>query len=316
MKIVIPGGSGELGTLLARAFTDEGHEIVVLSRHPRPAPWRVVEWDGANAGGWTSVVDGCDAVINLAGRSVNCRYTARNRKEILDSRVLSTRAVGEAIATARKPPKVWLQASTATIYSHRYDAPNDELTGEIGGRERDAPEKWRFSIEVATAWERTAMEVLSPQTRLVLMRSAIVLSPLPGGTFELLERLVRFGMGGREGDGRQFVSWIHHGDWVRAVKWLIEHPELEGPVNLASPEPLPNDQFMRELRRAAGMAIGLPATRWMLEAGAFLIRTETELVLKSRRVIPTRLTDSGFSFRFPLWPAAAQDLVRRKISPA
>lgn len=275
-----------------------------------------MEWDGATAGGWTSEIDGCDAVVNLAGRSVNCRYTARNRKDIIESRVVSTQAVGEAIAAAKNPPRVWLQASTATIYSHRFDAPNDELTGELGGREPDAPEKWRFSNEVATAWERAATEAVSPRTRLALMRSAIVMSPLAGGTFDLLYRLVRFGLGGREGDGRQFVSWIHHDDWVRAVQWLIEHPELDGPVNLASPEPLPNDGFMRGLRRAAGVPVGVPAARWMLEVGAFVIRTESELVLKSRRVIPTRLIESGFSFRFPAWPAAAEDLVRRRISRA
>jgi len=316
MKIVIPGGSGELGNLLARAFSSEGHEVVVLSRQARRESWRTVEWDGVNLGAWTAEIDGCDAVINLAGRSVNCRYTAANRREILESRVLSTRAIGRAISAARKPPSVWVQASTATIYAHRYDAPNDERTGLIGGSEPDAPEKWRFSIDVATAWEQAANEFELAHTRKVLMRSAIVMSPLRGGTLNLLLRLVRFGLGGQEGDGRQFVSWIHHEDWVRAVAWLIAHPELTGPVNLASPQPLPNDQFMRALRRAAGVPVGLPATRWMLEGGAFVLRTETELILKSRRVVPTRLIESGFAFRFPAWPIAAEDLVRRKISSA
>lgn len=311
MKIVIPGGSGELGTLLARSFVSEGHEVVVLSRRSRPGPWRAVEWDGVNPGAWTAEIDGCDAVINLAGRSVNCRYTADNRREILDSRVLSTRAIGRAIEAARQPPGVWLQASTATIYAHRYDASNDERTGLIGGSEPGAPATWRFSIEVATAWEQAANELEPAHTRKVLMRSAIVMSPRPGGAFSLLLRLVRFGLGGREGDGRQFVSWIHHGDWVRAVRWLIAQPDLAGPVNLASPHPLPNDEFMRELRRAAGVPFGLPASRWMLEAGALVIRTETELILKSRRVIPTRLIESGFAFQFPEWPIAAEDLVRR-----
>jgi uncharacterized protein (TIGR01777 family) len=316
MKIVIPGGSGELGTLLARAFGSEGHEVVVLSRRSRTGPWRVVEWDGVNPGAWTAEVDGCDAVINLAGRSVNCRYTAENRREILQSRVLSTRAIGRAIQAARQPPQVWVQASTATIYAHRYDAPNDERTGLIGGGEPNVPETWRFSIEVAKAWEQAATECELTRTRNVLMRSAIVISPLRGGTFELLLRLVRLGLGGREGNGRQFVSWIHHEDWVRAVEWLVEHREIDGAVNLASPEPLPNGEFMRALRRAAGMPIGLPATRWMLEAGALVIRTETELVLKSRRVVPTRLVESGFDFHFPVWPVAAKDLVRRKLSRA
>ncbi len=314
MKIVIPGGSGELGTLLARAFGSKGHEVVVLSRRSRPGPWRAVEWDGVNPGAWTAEIDGCDAVINLAGRSVNCRYTAENRREILESRVLSTRAIGRAITSARQPPPVWVQASTATIYAHRYDAPNDEAAGLIGGSEPDAPETWRFSIDVATAWEQAANEFELARTRKVLMRSAIVMSPLRGGTFDLLLRLVRFGLGGREGDGRQFVSWIHHEDWVRAVRWLIAHPELAGPVNLTSPQPLPNDQFMRALRRAAGVPFGLPAARWMLEAGALVIRTETELILKSRRVVPTRLIESGFAFQFPAWPIAAEDLVRRKLS--
>ena len=313
MKIVIPGGSGELGTLLAGEFRAEGHEVVVLSRQSRPGPWRAVEWDGVNPGAWTAEIDGCEAVINLAGRSVNCRYTAKNRREIIESRVLSTRAIGSAIAAAKRPPRVWVQASTATIYAHRYDVPNDERTGLIGGGEPNAPETWRFSIEVATAWEQAANEFELAHTRKVLMRSAIVMSPRRGGAFSLLLRLVRFGLGGREGDGRQFVSWIHHEDWVRAVEWLIAHPELAGPVNLASPRPLPNDQFMRALRRAAGVPFGMPATRWMLEAGAFVIRTETELILKSRRVVPTRLIQSGFAFHFPEWPAAAEDLVHRKI---
>lgn len=316
MKIVIPGGSGELGTLLATAFGSEGHEVVVLSRQSRPGPWRVVEWDGVNPGAWTAEIDGCDAVINLAGRSVNCRYTAENRRAILESRVLSTRAIGRAITSATHPPRVWLQASTATIYAHRYDAPNDERTGLIGGSEPNAPETWRFSIEVATAWEKAAAECEPAHTRMVMMRSAIVMSPRRGGAFSLLLRLVRFGLGGREGDGRQFVSWIHHEDWVRTVKWLTAHSDLAGPVNLASPQPLPNDQFMRALRRAAGVPFGLPASRWMLEAGAFVIRTETELILKSRRVVPTRLIESGFAFQFPEWPMAAEDLVRRKISSA
>jgi len=316
MKVVIPGGSGELGTLLASAFGSEGHEVVVLSRRSLPGPWRVVEWDGVNPGAWTAEVDGCDVVINLAGRSVNCRYTAKNRRDILESRVRSTRAIGRAITTAREPPGVWVQASTATIYAHRYDAPNDERTGLIGGSEPDAPEKWRFSIEVATAWEQAANELELARTRRVLVRSAIVMSPLPGGTFALLRRLVRLGLGGREGDGRQFVSWIHHEDWVRAVEWLIAHIRDWRALNLTSPQPLTNDQFMRTLRRVAGMPIGLPATRWMLEAGALVLRTETELILKSRRVIPTRLIESGFAFQFPEWPAAAEDLVHRKLPGA
>jgi uncharacterized protein (TIGR01777 family) len=250
-------------------------------------------------------------VVNLAGRSVNCRYTSANRREILDSRVESTRAVGEAIARAARPPRVWLQMSTATLYAHRYDAPNDEATGVIGGSEPDAPDAWRFSTDVAKAWERACHEADTPHTRKVLLRSAMVLSPDRGGVFDVLLGLVRRGLGGRAGGGRQYVSWVHDRDFVRAVDWVIAHDDLVGPVNVASPGPVPNAAFMRALRRAWGARVGLPAARWMLAVGAWALRTESELVLKSRRVVPGRLLASGFRFEFPDWPTAAADLCRR-----
>jgi len=311
MKIVIPGGSGQVGTVLARAFHKRGDEVVVLSRKPGNAAWRVVQWDGETLGDWVSEIEGADAVINLAGQSVNCRYTPENRKIILNSRIKSTKVVGDAIAQAWNPPRVWLQASTATIYAHRYDAPNDEATGVIGGSEPNAPDTWRFSIDVATSWERTLKESPTPQTRRVAMRSAIVMNPDSGSPFDLLLRLVRFGLGGQAGDGKQYMSWIHDQDFVRAVLWLIEHDELEGPVNLAAPNPLTNYEFMRVLRSAWGMPFGLPATEWMLEMGALVFQSETELILKSRRVVPKRLLESGFVFQFPTWPGAARDLCLR-----
>jgi uncharacterized protein (TIGR01777 family) len=311
MKIVIPGGSGQVGTLLARSFVDAGHEVVVLSRKPRPAAWQTVEWDGQTLGPWAEELDGADVVINLAGRSVNCRYTAANRREIMESRIDSTRAVGQAIALAALPPRVWLQASTATIYAHRYDAPNDEATGILGGSEPNAPDTWRFSIDVATSWEAAAEEFDLPRTRLVLMRAAMVMSPSRGGVFDTLLGLVRRGLGETIGDGRQYMSWIHDRDFVRSVNWLIEHPEFSGPVNLAAPNPLPQAEFMGILRTAAGVRVGLPATQWMLEIGTLLMRTESELVLKSRRVVPKRLLESGFRFEYPTWPEAAADLCRR-----
>ncbi len=311
MKIVIPGGSGQVGTILARAFHSEGHEVVVLSRSAATAPWRVATWDGRTVGGWAAEMDGADVVINLAGRSVNCRYNAKNRRAILESRVESTRAVGEAIARARRPPRVWLQASTATIYAHRYDAPNDEDHGILGGTEADVPDTWRFSIEVAQAWERALDDAVTPQTRKVKLRSAMTLSPDRGGVFDVLLGLGRRGLGGTAGDGRQYISWIHDEDFVRAVRWLIEHDELAGPVNVAAPNPAPNAEFMRTLRSAWGSRIGLPAMKWMLEVGAVFLRTETELILKSRRVVPGRLSRSGFAFRFPCWPDAARDLCER-----
>lgn len=257
-------------------------------------------------------LEGADVVINLAGRSVNCRYHEENRRTIMESRVDSTRVMGQAIAQAARPPRVWLQASTATIYEHRFDAPNDEFTGILGGSEPNAPDTWRFSIDVAKAWEKAAQDALPlPHTRLVLMRSAIIMSPDRGGAFDMLLKLVRFGLGGRNGSGRQFVSWIHEADFVRAVYWLIEHGSLSGAVNLAAPNPLSNADFMRELRRAWGMPIGLPSTEWMLEIGAFFLRTETELILKSRRVVPGRMLQDGFSFQFATWPEAARDLCAR-----
>jgi uncharacterized protein (TIGR01777 family) len=324
MKIVIPGGSGQVGTVLARAFHRAGHEVTILSRKRDPEgrtlngreisrlpPWKVLHWDAVSLGPWTSALEGADAVINLAGRSVNCRYNAKNRREIMESRVDSTRLVGAAMARAAEPPRVWLQASTATIYAHRYGAPNDERTGIIGGTEQGAPDTWRFSIEVAQAWERAVDESVTPATRKVKLRSAMVMSPDRGGIFDTLLTLVRRGVGGRAGDGRQYISWLHEADFVRALYWLIEHGEIDGAVNVASPNPLPNEAFLRILRDAAGVRIGLPATAWMLEIGAFFMRTETELILKSRRVIPGRLLDAGFEFAFPDWEKAADDLCRR-----
>jgi len=316
MKIVVPGGSGQVGTLAARAFHADGHEVVVLSRHPAPAPWRTAAWDARTVGDWAGELDGADVVLNLAGRSVNCRYAPENRRAILESRVDSTRVVGAAIARAKHPPRVWLQASTATIYGHRYDAPNDEATGILGGSEPGAPDTWHFSIDVAKAWEAALDAAETPHTRKVKLRSAMTMSPDPGGIFDVLSGLVRRGLGGPAGDGRQYVSWIHEQDFVRALYWLLERDDLDGPVNVASPNPLPNAEFMRALREARGVPFGLPAAKWMLEIGAVFLRTETELILKSRRVIPGRLLQSGFTFTHPTWHQAATDLVRRSRSRA
>ncbi|HEY5884777.1 MAG TPA: TIGR01777 family oxidoreductase [Pyrinomonadaceae bacterium] len=308
MRIIIPAGTGQVGTVLAHFLQRVGHEVVVLSRTHKNQKYR---WDGETHGEWVSQLEGADVVINLAGQSVNCRYTPENRRRIMDSRIKSTRVLGEAMAQLSKPPRVWLQASTATIYTHRYDAPNDDATGILGGRESNAPDTWRFSIDVATNWERTCNEANTPQTRKVLMRSAIIMSPTAGGPFDLLLRLVRFGLGGTVGDGRQFVSWIHDLDFARAVLWLIEREEFHGPVNVAAPNPLPNKEFMRDLREAWGISFGLPATEMMLEIGAFVLRSESELALKSRYVIPSRLIESGFVFNYPVWKDAAADLCYR-----
>ncbi|HWX39600.1 MAG TPA: TIGR01777 family oxidoreductase [Blastocatellia bacterium] len=311
MKVVIPGGTGQVGAILAHAFHRRGDEVVVLSRRPAKADWRVEQWDAEGLGPWIDELEGADILINLTGRSVNCRYNPDNRREIKESRVKSTRILGEAMAQLSCPPRVWLQASTATIYAHRYEAPNDEDTGMIGGAEPNAPDAWRFSIDVATLWEQAFNESATPETRKVLLRSAMIMSPDRGGVFDTLLRLVRSGLGGRSGDGRQYVSWIHDQDFINAIFWLIEHEEFEGPVNLASPNPVPNAEFIRALRRAWGIRFGLPATAWMLELGAFILRSETELILKSRRVVPGRLLESGFAFQFSTWEEAAVDLCKR-----
>jgi uncharacterized protein (TIGR01777 family) len=316
MRVVIPGGSGQVGTLLARAFSAGGDDVVVLSRRTPdvatvPSSWRTVGWDARTMGDWGREIDGADVVINLAGRSVNCRYTAENRRAILDSRVESTRIVGESIARSTHPPPVWLQASTATLYAHRFDAPNDEHTGIIGGNEPDAPAAWHFSTDVVQAWERALADAPTPATRKVAMRSAMIMAPDRGGIFDTLLRLVRLGLGGAAAGGRQYVSWIHDDDFVGSVRWLIRRADLDGPVNLASPNPLPYAEFMGVLRRRWGMPIGLPATRWMLSLGARLMGSETELVLKSRRVVPARLLESGFQFQYPLWEEAAKNLCDR-----
>lgn len=311
MKIVIPGGSGQVGSILARSFHASGDEVVVISRKAASTRWRMVLWDGKNTGPWTDEIDGADVVINLTGRSVNCRYNAENRRQIMDSRIDSARAVGRAIAEAANPPPVWLQASTATIYAHRYDAPNDEATGILGGGEPNAPDTWRFSIEVAKAWERAANEAVTPKTRLVLMRSALTISADKGGIFDVLLGLVRRGLGGTVGDGRQYVSWVHGDDFVAAVRWLISHPGFAGPVNIASPNPLPQSEFTRILRQVWGVRIGLPATVWMAEIGAAVMKTETELILKSRYVVPARLQEAGFEFAHQTWLEAVRDLCQR-----
>jgi uncharacterized protein (TIGR01777 family) len=316
LRIVLPGGSGQVGRVLAKYFQERGHHVTVLTRLPYAETWQTVRWDGETAGPWTEYLEGADVCINLAGRSVNCRYTPENRAAIYESRIRSTRLLGEVIGALADPPMVWLNASTATIYRHALDRDMDEASGELGGDEmltprRRVPKSWDFSIRVATDWEAAFFTAPTPRTRKVALRSAITFSPVSGNAFAVLLSLVRFGLGGAQGNGRQFVSWIHELDFARAVEFLVTRDDIEGPVNVAAPHPLPNRDFMATLRETLSIPNGLPAPAPLLELAAVFLRTESELVLKSRRVVPGRLLDAGFQFQFPTWPEAAEDLAYR-----
>ena len=310
-RVILAGGNGFLGRPLARFLAARDYEVVVLSRSPRRDELSALEvhWDGRGTGAWVEQLEGAQAVVNLAGRSVNCRYNEANRRAILDSRVEPTRLLGEAIGQCARPPRVWLNSSTATIYKHSFERAMDEATGEIAA----TPEaKDAFSVEVALAWEGALERAHTPGTRKLAMRTAMVLGPGEGGVFRVLRRLARFGVGGAMAGGRQFVSWVHEEDFCRAVQWLIDRDDLAGPVNVAAPSPVTNREMMRTFRRICGIPIGLPATRWMLELGALFLRTECELILKSRRVIPGRLTESGFEFRFARLEEALREILSTK----
>ena len=312
MRIVLPGGSGQLGSLVARHLHAAGNDVTVLSRHPAPAPWKTLPWDGVTLDpAWTHTLEGADAVIHLSGKSVNCRYNAANKQEIIDSRVKPTLAIGRAIEESNNPPKVWMNASTSTFYRTSFDQTQDEFTGQLGSSHDDQPDKWNFSIEVARRWEEAFYTSITPRTRKLALRTSMTMSPDPGGVFSVMLNLVRFGLGGTQGSGKQWVSWIHGQDYTRALDFLLAHPEISGPVNLTAPNPLPNKDFMRAFRQAWRTPVGLPATEWMLEIGAVFLRTETELILKSRRAVPTVLLKNGFHFNFPTWPEAAHELVQQ-----
>ena len=299
-----------MGRTLAQYFQSRGDHVTVLTRSPHTAQWQTAHWDGETPGPWTQYLNGADVCINLAGRSVNCRYTPDNRVDIYNSRIVSTRLLGEVIGSLANPPRVWLNASTATIYRHALDRDMNEESGEFGGSEPGAPDSWNFSIRVARDWETAFFNASTPQTRKVAMRSAITFSPVRGNAFAILSNLARIGLGGTQGNGRQWVSWIHERDFARAVEFLIMREDLDGPVNIASPYPEKNREFMATLRDAWEMPNGLPAPKPLLELAALVMRTETELVLKSRRVVPARLLEAGFQFEFPHWAHAAEDLVR------
>src|SRR5213594_260216 len=279
-RVILAGGTGFIGTFLRERLT-QTYDVTLLNRHTESEVERFhqVQWDGHTLGDWTRELDGASALVNLAGRSVNCRYNEQNKLDILESRVDSTRVLGEAIARCNTPPRVWLNASTATIYKHTFDHPMTERTGII---EATPEAKDAFSIQVATAWEQTLNEASTPQTRKVAMRSAMVFAANSGGVYRTLRSLARWGLGGPIAGGHQWISWIHENDFCSALQWIIDHDDLSGPVNIASPNPIQQHDMARIILRQRGMPVGMHATRWMLEFAAFIHRTEAELILKSR----------------------------------
>ena len=290
--VVIAGATGFIGSHLQRRFPEKGWQVRTVGRDASAdAHWND---DGAIA----KALDGAELLVNLAGRSVNCRYNERHRREILDSRVVTTRALGRAMAVCAEPPRTWINSSTGTIYRHAEDRPQSESSGELGSG---------FSVDVARAWEDELAAAVVPETRKVPLRIAIVLGT-GGGVMSPFRNLARLGLGGHMGPGTQKFSWIHVEDLYRTVSFVHERPELTGPVNAASPYPVDNRELMALVRRSFGVPFGVPTPSWMLEAGSVLIRTQTELVLKSRWVEPRKLLDAGFAFEYPSLAGALNEI--------
>ena len=300
-KIILAGGNGYMGQVFAEYYRNLAAEIIILSRRPadKQGDITTLVWNGVNEGEWGSSLDGADLLINLCGKNVNCRYTAKNKAEIINSRIHPTKLLGDVIANLQSPPKLWINITSATIYRHAEDRPQDEETGEIG---------YGFSIDVCRQWEQTFFETSTPNTRKIALRMGIVLGSRDGA-FPRLLNLVKFGLGGRQGDGQQYVSWVHEQDAAKCTEWLMQHKELEGVINCTAPEAVKNAEFMKLIRNAYGVPFGLPSPAWLLELGAVVIGTETELILKSRWVAPKLLVDSGYSFIFPKAAHAIKDII-------
>ncbi|MFI5203851.1 MAG: TIGR01777 family oxidoreductase [Flavobacteriales bacterium] len=293
-KIVIAGASGFIGTWFTKKFKEAGYEVLFISRQKNH-----IQWNDTN--GIKLALENSEMVINLAGKSVNCRYNQKNKNEILRSRIETTQAIGNAINQCVHPPKLWLNSSTATIYRHAEDRPQTESTGEIGKG---------FSVDVATSWEKAFFDFKFLHTRQVALRISIVLGK-DGGVIPVFARLVRFGLGGKQGNGKQMFSWIHIEDLFRIVQFIQTHTEIKGPVNCSTPNAVTNTELMKTFRKAMNKKIGLPAPVFLLKMGAVLIGTETELILKSRWVIPEKLVTAGFTFTFPTLDVALQEIFKK-----
>jgi uncharacterized protein len=314
-KIIIAGGTGFIGQEMTKYFGKD-NEIVILTRQLKnvktnrneydilstadTANVKFVKWDSKSADGWYHEMENADLIINLAGKTVNCRYNEKNKKEIFDSRTNAVKAIGEAIGKCSRPPSLWINSSSATIYRHAEDRPQDENTGEIHDD---------FSVQVCKKWEKTFYEQNTAQTRKVALRMAITLGA--GGVLIPYFNLLKFGLGGKQASGKQMYSWIHIEDTCRMIDWIFDHKEMEGTYNCSSPNPATNNDFMKTLRKATGTKFGLPAFEWMLRLGAPLIGTDVELVLKSRWVVPTKILETGFKFKYPLLEEALADIIRK-----
>lgn len=300
-KIILAGGNGYLGNVLVGYYRNIAEEIIILSRKDIPGNGnvRTIVWNGIDEGELASELEGAELLINLCGKNVNCRYTEKNKTEIIASRVNPTLLLGKAIAKLQNPPELWINITSATIYRHAEDRPQDEATGEVG---------YGFSIDVCRKWEETFFETITPDTRKIALRMGIVLGR-SDGAFPRLLNLVKFGLGGQQGDGQQYVSWVHEQDAAKCTEWLMQKKEMSGVVNCTAPEPVKNAEFMKLIRNAYGMPLGLPSPAWLLEMGAVVIGTETELILKSRWVFPSRLVNAGYSFIFPKAEHAIKDII-------
>jgi uncharacterized protein len=291
-KIVIAGGTGFTGKYLSQKFKGLGYEVIIISRQAEH-----INWD--NTAAIIAALENATMLINLAGKSVDCRYNEKNKQEIFDSRINTTKALGNAVLQCKNPPPLWINSSTATIYRHAEDRPMTESTGEIGSG---------FSVNVATNWEKSFFDFTLPNTRQVALRMAIVLGK-DGGVIKPLKNLVRFGLGGKQGKGNQMFSWIHIEDLYNIIIYLQQHKELSGVFNTSAPNPVSNKTLMQLFRKNMNAIIGLPAPAWLLKFGAVLIKTETELILKSRWVVPEKLLQSGYQFKYQTVDEALKNIL-------
>ncbi|MEQ9279236.1 MAG: TIGR01777 family oxidoreductase [Balneola sp.] len=297
MNILIAGGSGFLGSELTKFFTDRDHLVKILTRNPHNK--NQIKWDGKTKGDWVKEIDNTDVIINMAGKSVDCRYTELNKSQILNSRIHSTSILNEAVSEVSKKPFLWINSSSATTYIHSETTLMTEKNGIIGND---------FSMTVCKKWEEEFFSKEIEGVRKVATRTSIVLGN-EGGAFPKMKAITKLGLGGKQGNGQQKMSWIHINDFCRAIEFLINSKNVSGPVNITSPNPISNNQFMSHLRSSLNIPIGINQPKFLLEIGAFLLRTETELLLKSRNVYPEILINSGFEFNFKEAKKALNDLI-------